>query len=159
MTEILTIRVPSGYAFADDEAREAGKRHKLGAVVRGNFAEMRNGAFFNKWWALVKLGFDYFEDACEQVEYKGKPVQANFDRFRKDITIMAGFYQPVWNVKGEMRIEAESLAWSKMTEDRFAELYSKTIVVLLQKVFNGKVAAKWSEAELRSVVEQIEGFA
>jgi hypothetical protein len=46
-----------------------------------------------------------------------------------------------------------------MTEERFTELYDKTIQVLLQRVFNGQVCKEWSEAELRSVVEQILEFA
>lgn len=156
MPDILLIRTMQGYAPADDEAQDVAKKHKLGSIVRGSFAEMRNGAFFRKWWALVKMGFDYFEENCKPQEYKGKPVIADFERFRKDITIMAGFYYPVWNVKGEMRIEAESLRWSKMTEVEFTKLYDATIKVMLQKVFTN---GKWDEQTLRNAVEQIQGFA
>ena len=47
---------------------------------------------------------------------------------------MAGFFTPVWNAKGELRVEAESMAWSSMTEERFEQLYSATINVILSKI-------------------------
>jgi hypothetical protein len=157
--EILLIKTPSGFMPADDEAQEQCKKFRLGSLARLDVVQMRNGAFFRKWWALVKLGYDYFVDTCETQEYKGQQVRPEFDRFRKDVTILAGFYRPVWNVNGEMRIEPESLAWANMTEERFAKLYDATIDVLLKKVFNGKRMRAWTEEELRSVADQIAEFA
>lgn len=157
--EILLIRTPSGFMPADDEAQDQIKKFRLGSLAKLDVVQMRNGAFFRKWWALVKLGYDYFIDTCETQEFKGQQVRPEFERFRKDITILAGFYRPVWNVNGEMRIEAESLAWANMTEERFDKLYNATIEVLLNKVFNGKRMAAWTEEELRSVAEQIGEFA
>lgn len=144
---------------ADDEAQEQCKKFRLGSLAKLDVVQMRNGAFFKKWWALVKLGYDYFVDTCETQEFKGQQIRPEFDRFRKDVTILAGFYRPVWNVNGEMRIEAESLAWANMTEERFEKLYSATIDVLLKKVFNGKRMQAWTEDELRSVANQIAEFA
>ena len=62
------------------------------------------------------------------------------------------------NIKGEVRLEPESLKFSNMTEERFGELYQAVINVLLRKVFNGTHCPKWSEEELRSVAEQILDF-
>jgi hypothetical protein len=157
--EILLIRTPTGFHPADDEAQECMKHFPLGSVGKMEVKLMRNYQFFKKWWALVKLGYDHFADTCEQQEYKGQPILADFDRFRKDVTILAGFYVPKWNLNGEMRIEAESLAWAGMTEERFAKLYDATIQVLLRKVFNGQRSRRWSEEELRDVTEQVMRFA
>lgn len=157
--EILLIKTPGGFMPADDEAQEQCRKFRLGSLAKLDVVQMRNGAFFRKWWALVKLGYDYFIDTCETLEFKGQQVRPEFDRFRKDVTILAGFYRPVWNVNGEMRIEPESLAWANMTEERFDKLYSATIDVLLKKVFNGKRMRAWTQEELRSVAEQISEFA
>ncbi len=157
--EILLIKTPGGFMPADDEAQEQCKKFRLGSLARLDVVQMRNGAFFRKWWALVKLGYDYVVDTCDMQEYKGQQIKPEFDRFRKDVTILAGFYRPVWNVNGEMRIEPESLAWANMTEERFEKLYSATIDVLLKKVFNGKRMQAWTEEELRSVASQIAEFA
>jgi hypothetical protein len=156
--EILLIRTPSGFMPADDEAMELIKKFRLGAMAKLDVVQMRNGALFKKWWALVKLGFDYFADSCSTEIYKGHEVLPDFDRFRKDVTIIAGFRRAVWNVNGEVRFEAESLAWASMTEERFEKLYSATIDALLKMVFNGKRMQAWTEEELRSVAEQIGEF-
>lgn len=131
----------------------------LGSIGKLDVKLMRNYQFFKKWWALVKLGFDHFADTCERQEYKGQQILPDFDRFRKDVTILAGFYEPKWNLNGEMRIEAESLAWGTMSEERFTKLYDATIQVLLRKVFNGQRSRRWSEEELRDVTEQVMRFA
>lgn len=160
MSEILAICTPSRLlAPADDEARETMRKWKIGALIRLEASQMRNGPFFRKWWALVQLGYDYWSETCPMRQYKGRPVLPNFERFRKDVTIMAGFYEATWNIKGEMRVEAESLKWSSMTEERFGELYNATIATLLRMVFNGKNARRWSEEELRMATEQVLAFA
>ena len=107
--EIGLIRIPQGFAAADDEAVEGLKHFPLGSIARLDVKLMRNYQFFKKWWALVKMGFDYWAESNSPMDYKGIPVQSEFHRFRKDVTIMAGFFQPVWNLNGEMRVEAESL--------------------------------------------------
>lgn len=159
MAEFFFRKSAHGLIPATEEATDWLRKKKLGATIVVEPHEMRNGAFFRKWWALVKLGYDYWSEGAATIEYKGQAVLPEFERFRKDVTIMAGFYRPVVNLKGELRIEPESLQWAKMTEERFAQLYDATIQVMLQRVFNGKVCKEWTEAELRSVAEQILGFA
>jgi hypothetical protein len=159
MNDLMFIKGPSGMIPADEQTREWLAKKKLGATIQANASEMRNGAFFRKWWSLINLAYDYWKDDAETVEYKGERVQPNFDRFRKDVTIAAGFFDPVVNLKGELRLEPESLKWSQMDEERFTKLYDATIQVLLQRVFNGKVCRTMSEDELRSVAEQITEYA
>lgn len=159
MAELLFQKGNVGLIPACEEAIEWMRKKKLGATILVEPREMRNGSFHRKWFALVKLAFDYWSENAETIEYKGRPVLPDFERFRKDVTIMAGFYKPVVNLKGETRLEPESLKWASMTEDRFGQLYDATIRVLLERVFNGRVCPNWTEAELRSVSEQILEFA
>ncbi|MDB6101205.1 MAG: hypothetical protein JWO52_1204 [Gammaproteobacteria bacterium] len=157
--ELLFQKGQTGLVPATEEGIDWLRKKKLGATIVVEPREMRNGAYFRKWWALVKLGYDYWSEAAATIEYRGEQVRPEFDRFRKDVTIMAGFYYPVVNLKGEVRIEPESLKWASMTEERFAKLYDATIQVLLQRVFNGTVCKSWTESELRSVSDQILQFA
>lgn len=157
--ELLFQKGATGLIPACEESTDWLTKKKLGATILVEPREMRNGAFFRKWWALVKLGYDYWSEAAATIEFRGQPVLPEFDRFRKDVTIMAGFYYPVVNLKGEVRIEAESLKWAKMTEETFAKLYDATIQVMLQRVFNGTICKEWSESELRSLAEQVLKFA
>ena len=157
--DAVLVRTPLGLVPDDDATREWFNKLKMGATIHADARQLRNGAFFRKWWALVNLGYDHWSDAVETLEYKGERVLPEFERFRKDVTILAGFYHSVVNIKGEMRIEADSLKWVSMSEESFTKLYDATIRVLLRKVFNGQVCPNWSEEQLRSVAEQILEFA
>jgi hypothetical protein len=159
VNDLLFTKTPVGLVPADEQTRDWYAKKKLGATIQADATEMRNGAFFRKWWSLINLAYDHWKDDAETIEYKGEKVQPNLDRFRKDVTIAAGFFEPVVNLKGELRVDAKSLKWSQMDEHEFAKLYDATIQVLLQRVFNGKVCRTMSEIELRSIAEQIMEYA
>jgi hypothetical protein len=156
--DALLVRTSVGLLPADEATREWFSKLKLGCVVLADAKQMRNGAFFKKWWALVNLGYSYWSDAVQTIEYKGEPVSPEFDRFRKDVIILAGHYHSVVNIKGELRIEADSLKFASMSEETFTKLYDATIRVMLRKVFNGKLCPTWTEEQLRSVAQQILEF-
>lgn len=157
--ELLFRKGQSALLPACEEAEDWLRKKKLGALILVEPREMRNGAFFRKWWALVKLGYDHWSESAPHLEYHGQPVLPEFERFRKDVTILAGFYRTVANIKGEVRIEPESLRWASMTEERFTKLYDATIQVFLTRIFNGKVCQKWNEQQLRDIAAQVLEFA
>ena len=64
----------------------------------------------------------------------GKPMK-NFDRFRKDIAILTGHYDLVVRVDGSSRPEAKSISFAKMDQVEFDRLYSKTIDLLIDKIY------------------------
>jgi len=159
MTELIFQKGASSLIPACEEATEWLRKKKIGATILVKPCEPRNGAFFRKWWALVKLGYDHWSECAQTVQHNGQNVLPEFDRFRKDVTILAGFYHPVVNLKGEVRIEPESLKWASMSEETFSKLYDATIQVLLRRVFNGQVCKSWTEAELRRVANEVLQFA
>lgn len=157
VTMLHLLKTANGAFIPATEAdAELSRRFKVGSVVRMDLSEMRNGAYFRKWWALVKVAFEAWSDGLPYQEYHGEQVLPDFERFRKDVTIMAGFCRPVWNAKGELRLEAESLQWSKMTEDRFDQLYSATINVILSKILP---QGGMTEASLREWASRVMEFA
>ena len=79
----------------NEEEGEKMRRWKSGVVVRGDFAEMRNGAYFRKYWALVKLAFDMWEDQMPETLHRGVPVKAEMDRFRRDLGSVIEHYREV----------------------------------------------------------------
>lgn len=157
--ELIFQKGATGLIPACEEANEWLRKKKIGTTILVEPREPRNGPFFRKWWALVELGYSYWKDSVTTIEYRGERVLPEFNRFRKDLTILAGFYHPVVNLKGEVRIEPESLKWASMSEETFTKLYDATIQVLLQKVFNGTVCREWTEAELRRVANEVLSFA
>lgn len=157
MAEVILLKTASG-ALTPATEEEAAKirRFKVGATLRTDIAEMRNGRFFRKWWVLAQLAYDMWAETAQLPEHKGMRVQPTFERFRKDLTILAGHYQVVVNINCETRLEADSLQWSKMTEDTFEKLYSDTINAILSKVL---AARRLDEKTIRNMVDQVMEFA
>lgn len=157
--QLIFQKAPIGLVPGCEEAREWLQKKKMGATILVEPKELRNPGFHKKWFALVQLAFDYWKDSVSQtLEYKGQHIEPSFERFRKDVTILAGYYQPVVNLRGETRLEADSLSWAKMNEEKFEKLFSATIDVLLRMVFNGRISQKMTEVELRRIADQIVDF-
>lgn len=134
--EILCYKRAGVLIPATEEEAEKLTKIKSGEVIKVGIVKMRNGAFFKKWFVLAKFAYDIWTETVKPVIYKGQPVRPNFDRFRKDLIILAGYYDATYNVRGEVRLEAKSMSWAKMDEETFEKMYSGTIDAILQKVLN-----------------------
>lgn len=129
---IHAVKTAGGIWVPASEAdKEAQQPLKTGQPYEITVKESRNYAFHRKGMALLRFLFDHWEPGQigHASEYRGVEIQKDFERFRKDLTILAGFYHPVWNVRGELRIEAESLSFGKMKEDRFRQVYAALVNV------------------------------
>ncbi|CAM3448171.1 hypothetical protein KLVA111870_01990 [Klebsiella variicola] len=62
---------------------------------------------------------------------------SQFDRFRKDLTILAGFYVKTVRLNGDIRVEAQSLAYANMEQEKFERVYSALINAAIKHVFSG----------------------
>lgn len=147
------IRQPGGALVpATDEDAEALRKVKAGAAVRVEVKQIRNYKFLQKWFTLAKYAFDIWSERVEPMEYKGQPVKPSFDRFRKDLIILTGHFDAVYNARGEVRVEAKSISFANMSEDEFEVLYSDTIDVILRKILNGHGL---TEDQLRQHVDNV----
>lgn len=156
MAEILLVKTPHGILVpANDEEAATLSKFKAGATIKCNVSEMRNGAFFRRWWLLAKFAFDVWSETAPRAMYKGEPVQHSFDRFRKDLVILTGRHRAVFNALGEMRLEADSISWAKMDEGAFSRMYSETINVILGKVLN---RPDITEDRLRNHIDHLMSF-
>lgn len=151
------VRVPNGYAYADADSAKAGEKHKLGERVQASVVKPRSNKFQRKFFALLRFAFDYWEpeEGGAPTEFRGIPVEKDFDRFRADVTILCGFYTPVWNARGEMRLEAQSIAFSEMEPDDFLRLYNTAIGVLMRLVMRSK---GFTERQLEQAVDELLRF-
>lgn len=157
MADVVMIRQPGGtLAPATDEDAEALRKIKPGAAVRVEVKQIRNYKFLQKWFTLAKYAFDIWQETVPPQEYRGVEVRPNFDRFRKDLIIMSGHYDPVFNARGELRLEAKSIGFANMSENQFEVLYSATIDVILRKILDGH---GMTEDELRDHVEAVIRYA
>jgi hypothetical protein len=155
--EVALVKTVGGtLAPATEEEAAKMRAFAMGEVLRADIAVMRNGKRFRRWWVLAHLGYEVWCETVPTRTYKGQQVQPNFERFRKDLIVWAGFYEPVFNVRGEVRLEAKSIAWGNMKEDEFERLYSATIDVILNKIVPGR---GYTEEGLRNMVDQVLSFA
>ena len=83
------------------------------------------------------MAFDLASDRMQPGVWRGQQIEPSFERFRKDVTILAGYCKATYKYDGSVVLEAESLRWSEMDELKFAELYQKTITVILEKILPG----------------------
>ena len=115
---------------------DAGNEELLEALKPGEYKAVitkpRNIKFHRKFFALLNFAFEQWDP--DSLYYKNQPVQKNLDRFRKDITILAGYGNPVINLKEDVRIEAKSISFASMDEVEFDELYNQVINVILDKI-------------------------
>jgi hypothetical protein len=130
---------------------EKAKRFVTGEIVQAKVTKPRNPKFHRKFFALLNVGFDYW---TPEAEYKGRVVEKNMDRFREEVTILAGYYDVVASLGGSVRLKAKSIAFANMEEDEFERLYSAVINVILQKVLT-----TWTREDLDDVVDQVLRFA
>lgn len=134
MTDIYLIKTASGAMVpADSQSAEYLSRQKIGQGFKADITRARNIKFHRKFFALLNYAFDRWEPA--EKLYKGKPVAKNFNQFRADITILAGYYETAIRMNGTVRVTPKSIAFHRMDEDEFSALYSAVIDVLLQRIF------------------------
>ena len=156
MTTIYLRKTMGGFLPDTDEDQEKCRRFKMGDVCKAEIVNPRNYKFLRKWFALLKVGYELWEETCPRHKHKGQDVLPNFERFRRDVTVLAGCATAVVNVRGELRLEPESVSFANMTDERFEELYSGTINVLLNKVLTGRGL---TEERLRKMADSVMEFA
>lgn len=136
----------------DEAAAAFIQKMKAGELAHSDFKRIRNYKFHKKYFALVQFAFDQWEPRGG-LTYQGQPVAKNKERFRKDVAILAGFFESTVNLKGEVRLEAKSISFAQMDEIEFEALYSKTIDVVLQRILTS-----YTRDDLDAVVDELLRF-
>lgn len=129
-------------------------KKELGEIFEISIKKNRHGKFHRKFFALLRVGFDAWEPDRVRYSYKGREIAKDFERFREDITILAGYYDQVFNLKGEMSLKAKSISFANMEDDEFERLYTAVADVLMAQV----CTRYKNRDELDSVVEKIVSF-
>ena len=152
--EAFFTKLPNAsFIPASEDDAELLSKVKVGETVRLTLVRPRNIKFHKKFFALINLAFDYWEPPKhgEGSAWSEKmPIERNVERFRKDVTIMAGYYDATYRLNGDVRFEAKSISFGSMSEDDFEKLYSKVIDVIINRV-----CTQYTEYQLRKQVEDM----
>ena len=151
--QISLTKTQLGFIPADPETEEFARKIKLGEVIHSNFKRMRNPKFHKKLFALLNLAFDYWQPGEVSSKY-GIP-EKSFDRFREDLTILAGYFHTEIRLDGSVRVAADSISFSSMDEDTFEKLYQNIITVIMQRI---PVLDKMTAEEIDDLVNKVLTF-
>jgi hypothetical protein len=149
----LLIKTPTGLSPAHDEDFEALKGLKVGEVIKVNWTRPRprNVRYFRKWWALAKFAYEHWEPGeLDDPRLKGVVPEKSFERFRKDLTILAGHYEAFYRVDNTVKVEAKSIAFWSMSEDEFDSFYNATVNAVLKHILK-----HYKREDLEQVVESL----
>jgi len=151
--ETYLVKSQAGLLPADPPTEDWYRKLKVGDVVRQESTVVRNPGFHRKYFALLHIGFENWQP--DEIDSKyGTPLK-NFERFRKDVAILCGYYDIVIRLDGTSRPEAKSISFARMEEDEFEKLYSATIDLFLKRIYG----ADMTKEELDKIVNEFLRFA
>lgn len=150
--KLFWIKAGNGIVPGNDECREWLAKQKHGATLRGDMTVPRNVKFMRKFFAMLKAAYDNWDKP--EIETPLGPAHCSFERFREDVTILAGYRYIVVNTRREFRYEAKSIKFGKMKEDEFDRLYNDVLNVILASFLGN-----WTGEDMDRVVNEMLGFA
>jgi hypothetical protein len=158
---VSTAKGLRGYTQDDDRAwkRFKGWVKSLGSgeYFTLTYKRPRNVKFHRKLFALFNFLFEHWEPehGRKRLTYKGQPIEKNFDAFRKELTILAGFYVASYDLKGRVQLDAQSLAFDSMDDDTFEKLYKAVIDVAIKHFL--PTSYKTAE-QVEAILAEVERF-
>ena len=150
--EIYLRKLWDTLAPADSAQAELLESLKPNGEYKAIISQPRNPIFHRKAFALANIGFQAWEPPANR-EHNGKPILKEFESFREELTIRAGFYDVTWTMGGKMRLKAHSWSWGATDQEKFERMYSAFIDVILRDVLSG-----YTKDDLEQQVEQILRF-
>lgn len=151
MTQIVLTKGIHGLVPVDQSGAEFLSKLKLGQGVTVTVKRARNVGFHRKLFALLNLAFDAWEPVGNT--YKGQHVSKNFEQFRNDVTVLAGYYDTAITLKGDTRLTAKSISFANMSQEEFEALYSAVVDVVLQRILT-----RYTRSDLDNVINAVLGF-
>ena len=124
---------------ADDRTSEAMTKFKTGEQYEAEIKRTRHPAFHRKMFALFNFCYAHWKGGNEFQD-----EAAQFDVFRKHLTVLAGYYDELWNIKGEVRIEAKSLAYANMSPEDFESCYKAVASAARKHIFKDASDLTWN---------------
>lgn len=140
---------------ADPAAEDFVRSIKAGAGMVVEVKKTRNVRFHRKFFALLQLAFDVWEPRGEKT-WNGQEIRKDFERFREDITILAGHYDVSYGLDGSVKLTAKSISFANCDDFEFERVYSGVLDVVWDKILSE--ANFRSKEEVESVVNQLMGY-
>ncbi len=115
---------------ANEMAAEALEKFRNGEQYQVEIKLTRNPQFHAKVFAFFNFCFEHW---VSDKQFMSDSDQR--DCFRKNLTVIAGFYDTYHTIAGDTRIEAKSLAYASMTPEDFEACYKALIAAAIRTIF------------------------
>lgn len=126
--KIMVVNTLVGLVPLGDDDYEGKKKLKIGQTYSADIKVARNIDFHCKYFALMSYAWELLNER-ETEAFKSK------EGFRKSVQITAGYYNPIYNIKGEeISHEPMSISFGSMDETEFSELYERVKDVIFALV-------------------------
>lgn len=133
--EIQMVKQPGGLLVpAFDTDVERLEKFKTGEVYPVEVRLVRNPDFHKKVFKFFQFCFEHW--SADKTDARFKNNAAQFDTFRKNLTVLAGYKEVTFTIDGRCRVEPKSLSFGNMSQQEFEECYSALINAALAHVFN-----------------------
>lgn len=133
MREVQFIKGPGGTLRpATQMDVEALEKIGNGSLLHAKIVQPRNGRFHRKFMAMIGLGYEMWRP--EEIEYNGIKSVKSSEVFRKEVTIRAGFFTVTTDIRGNTKLEAQSLSFASMDDTEFSRVYSAVFNVIWEMV-------------------------
>lgn len=136
--DIFLTRSISGLVPADEEAKQAVKRWKLGETLKCSVKKPRSYTNHKRYFALLTLTFE------NQDRY------LSFEHFRKAVQIAAGHVDELITLEGEVTFIPKSIAYDSLDEMEFSKVFGETMTVCAKILGN---------LELRELENEVSRYA
>jgi hypothetical protein len=151
MKELRLVKVPGGFRvpYDDDVARI--KTIANGTLVFANIKQPRNHAYLQRFFCLLKYAYNFWDPP--PTEYQGIPVHKDFETFREQVTIAAGYSVMSVSLVGSIEFKAKSISFASMDEETFRKLYDAVFNTLWDLVL--ETVPGMTEAEAHNAVNSM----
>ncbi|EKO3657449.1 DUF1367 family protein [Vibrio metschnikovii] len=153
MATLNLVKDMGGFKPLGTDDSELMRKIPLGSLIECEYSKKRNPLFHRKFFALLNLGFEYWNPP--EADWRGFKAVKNFDVFREQVTILAGFREVTYNLDGSVKVKAKSISFANMDDPQFEEVYSKVLDVIWNKIMTTVFDDK---RDLENAVNQLMNF-
>lgn len=150
----LTKSQNNSFSPADELSLEVASKIKFGSTVKANIVQPRNIQFHRKYFALIGLGYEYWNPP--EQEWQGIKAEKSPQVFREQVIIQAGFREVTYNLDGSVKVIAKSMSFGSMDDITFGLLYSSSFKVIWALVLSK--CEGWTVKEMENVLANLESF-
>ncbi|VEH66676.1 putative bacteriophage protein [Rodentibacter pneumotropicus] len=134
MAKFQMMKLPGGvFSPANEAAAEALQKFRNGEQYEIEIKQVRNPAFHRKVFAFFNFCFEHW--SADKTEWQYFDERKQFDTFRKNLTVLAGYKEVTYTLDGSLRVEAQSLSYGNMEQGEFEQCYSALINAAIKHVF------------------------